>query len=127
MQQLRQGQSIIDIVNTDLGVVLASGLVGLALFCGFFLVVLYELFAAMRRAGGRDGEPYALGQALFCALLGILVIICTTSNIGLIPVIYWSIAGLAQVYARLPALARARTPASDPAPHNLEEVNSAHS
>jgi O-antigen ligase len=88
------------VVNTYLGVALASGLVGLALFCGFFLVVLAELVAAMRRAGSRDGELYTLGQALFCALLGILVMIFTTSSIGLIAVIYWSIAGLAQAYAR---------------------------
>jgi O-antigen ligase len=115
MQQLRQGQGIIDIVNTYLGVALASGLVGLALFCGFFLVVLAELFAAMRRAAergrellaDREGEAYALGQALFCALLGILVMISTTSSIGLIALIYWAIAGLAQAYARVPALARA--------------------
>src|SRR5258707_3117917 len=66
MQQLRQGQGIIDIVNTYLGVALASGLLGLALFCGFFLAVLAGLFAAMRRAGDRDGEAYALGQALLC-------------------------------------------------------------
>jgi O-antigen ligase len=127
MQQLKQGQGIIDIVNTYLGIALASGFAGLSLFCGFFLVVLVELLAAMRRAGGRDGEPYALGQALSCALLGILVMICTTSSIGLIPVIYWSIAGLAQAYARAPALARERTPTPQPAPHNLGEINSAHS
>jgi O-antigen ligase len=107
MQQLKQGQGIIDVVNTYLGVALASGLVGLALFCGFFLVLLVQVFAAMRRAGARDGEPYALGQALLCALLGILVMIFTTSSIGLIALIYWAIAGLAQAYARLPALARA--------------------
>ena len=107
MQQLRQGEGIIDVVNSYLGVALASGLVGLGLFCGFFLLVLYELFGAMRRAGRRDAEPYALGQALFCALLGILAIISTTSSVGLIPVVYWSIAGLGQAYARTPALARA--------------------
>jgi O-antigen ligase len=104
MQQLKQGQGIIDIVNTYLGVALASGLVGLALFCGFFLVVLVELLAAMRRAGKRDGELYALGQALFCALLGILVMIFTTSSIGLIAVIYWAIAGLGIAYARMLAV-----------------------
>jgi len=104
MQQLRQGQGIIDIVNTYLGVALASGLVGLALFCGFFLVVLVQLFAAMRRAGARDGEPYALGQALSCALLGILVMIFTTSSIGLIALIYWAIAGMGVAYARMLAV-----------------------
>jgi len=107
MQQLRTGEGIIDVVNTYLGVALASGLVGLALFCGFFLAVLYELASVMRRAGDRDGEAYALGQALLCALLGILVMICTTSSVGLIPVVYWSIAGLAQAYAHAPGLARA--------------------
>jgi len=105
MQQLRQGQGIIDVVNTYLGVALASGLVGLGLFCGFFLVVLAGLVVAMRRAGNRDAELYTLGQALFCALLGILVMIFTTSSIGLIAVVYWSIAGLAQAYARQASMA----------------------
>jgi O-antigen ligase len=105
MQQLKQGQGIIDVVNTYLGIALASGLVGLSLFCGFFVVVLVELCVAMRRAGDRGGEPYALGQALLCALLGILVIIASTSSIALIPVLYWSIAGLAQGYAREASIA----------------------
>jgi len=100
MQQLKQGEGIIDVVNTYVGVALASGLVGLSLFCGFFLVVLLELLAVLRRAGDRDGEPYVLGQALFCALLGILVMIGSASSTGLIPLVYWSIAGLAQAYAR---------------------------
>src|SRR6185503_9393434 len=105
MQQLKQGEGIIDVVNTYVGVALASGLVGLGLFCGFFLVVLAGLVAAMRRAGNRDAELYTLGQALFCALLGILVMIFTTSSIGLIAVVYWSIAGLAQAYARQASMA----------------------
>lgn len=118
MQQLRQGQGIIDVVNTYLGVALASGLVGLALFCGFFLVVLYELASAMRRAGeapagGREGELYVLGQALFCVLVGILVMIASTSSLTLIPIVYWSIAGLAQAYAGVPALAGQLQPAGE--------------
>jgi O-antigen ligase len=113
MQQLKQGQGIIDIVNTYLGVALASGFVGLTLFCGFFLVILVELLAAMRRAGERDSDSYGVGQTLFCALLGILVMIFTTSSIGLIAVIYWSVAGLAQAYARAPVLASAAATEQD--------------
>jgi O-antigen ligase len=108
MQLLRTGDGIIDVVNTYLGVALASGFVGLALFCGFFLAVLGELCAGLRRAAvaeGRGGDVYALGQALFCVLLGLLVIIFTTSSIGLIPIVYWSIAGLAQAYARAASFA----------------------
>jgi O-antigen ligase len=107
MQQLRQGEGIIDVVNSYLGIALASGFVGLALFCGFFLVVLVELFGAMRRAGERGGEPYVLGQALFCVLVGVLVMIASTSSLTLIPVVYWSIAGLAQAYARSKVMVRA--------------------
>ena len=68
-----------------------------------------------------------LGQALFCALLGILVMIASTSSLTLIPVLYWSIAGLAQAYARAPALARAGAPAPRLAPHDVGEINSARS
>jgi len=107
MQQLRQGQGIIDIVNTYLWVALGSGLVGLALFCGFFVAVALGIFKAMRNAGNRNDEPHLLGQALLSTLLGILVIIFTTSSINLIPVIYWSVAGLGIAYARMLALATA--------------------
>jgi O-antigen ligase len=113
MQQLRQGQGIIDIVNSYLQVALASGLVGLALFCGFFSAVGFALLKAMRAAGGKTDETYLLGQALLATLLGILVIIATTSSMDLVPVIYWSVAGLGIAYARLPALARAPEPERD--------------
>lgn len=100
MQELKQGQGIIDIVNSYLGIGLASGLVGLSLFVGFFLFVLMSLFRALRSVGGRDRELYALGQALFAVIVGILVIIATVSSISVIPLIYWSLAGLAMAYAR---------------------------
>jgi hypothetical protein len=77
------------------------------------LDTLVELVGAMRRAGDRDGEPYVLGQALFCVLAGILVMIASTSSLTLIPLLYWSIAGLAQAYARAPGLARARETKQD--------------
>jgi O-antigen ligase len=101
MQQLIQGEGIIDIVNSYLQVALASGFVGLGLFCGFFVAVALSVFKAMLAAGERGGERYVLGQALLATLLGILVIIGTTSSMDLIPLIYWSVAGLGIAYARL--------------------------
>jgi len=71
----------------------------------------------MRNLPDRSGEPYLLGQALLATLLGILVIIFTVSSITLIPVIYWSVAGLGVAYARMVALARAAEPAN-PIAHN---------
>lgn len=107
MQDLRQGQGIIDIVNTYLSVGLGNGLVGLALFSGFFILIAFGIFRGMRNLPGRNDELYSLGQALFATLLGILVTIATVSSITVIPVIYWSVAGLGVAYARM--LVRAKT------------------
>ncbi len=110
MQSLRQGQGIIDVVNTYLGVGLASGLVGLALFSGFFISVAFGIYRGMRALGNRNGELHLLGQALLATLIGILVIIFTVSSISSIPIVYWSVAGLGVAFAR--TLARAKAPAS---------------
>jgi O-antigen ligase len=101
LQELKQGEGIIDVVNTYLGVGLASGLVGLSLFSGFFIAVAVSIFKGMRNLADRNDELYLLGQVLFSTLLGILVILFTVSSISVIPVIYWSVAGLGVAYARM--------------------------
>jgi O-antigen ligase len=113
MQQLRQGEGIIDIVNSYLGIALDSGLVGLSLFTGVFIAVALGIFKGMRSLPDRNDELYLLGRALLATLLGILVVIGTaSSSIAVIPVIYWSVAGLGVAYARLLALAKAPGAAS---------------
>jgi len=107
MQELRQGQGIIDVVNTYVGIALGSGLVGLSLFAGFFVSVAVGIFKGMTNLTDRHGEPYLLGQVLLSTLLGILLIIFTVSSISVIPVVYWSVAGLGVAYARMLALAKA--------------------
>lgn len=112
MQELKQGGGFIDLVNTYLGIGLSSGLVGLSLFAGFFIAITAGIFKDMRNLADRNGELYLLGQVLFSTLLGILVIIFTVSSITVIPVIYWSVAGLGVAYARM--LALAKVPAKAP-------------
>ena len=94
LEQLRQGQGIIDIVNTYLGVLLPTGLVGLTLFLSFFLTIAVGLYKAMRQYADKDGELHLLGRSLLATLIGILVIIFTVSSISYIAVVYWSVAGL---------------------------------
>jgi O-antigen ligase len=106
MEELRQGQGIIDIVNTYVGVALSNGLVGLSLFSGFFIVVAFGIFKGMRNLTDRKSEHLRLGRALFSTLIGILVIIFTVSSISVIPAIYWSVAGLGVAYARMLRLAK---------------------
>jgi O-antigen ligase len=107
MQQMKQGEGIIDIVNTYLAVTLESGLVGLSLFAGFFIAVAAGVVKSMRSLRDRNDELYVLGQALFGTLLAILIIIASASSILVIAVIYWSVAGLCVAYARVLALAKA--------------------
>jgi O-antigen ligase len=101
MESLRQGQGIIDIVNTYIQIVLETGLVGLGLFIGFFALILWRVYLAMRSIRDRNSEERLLGRALLATLLAILLIIFTVSSIALIPIVYWSVAGLGAAYAEM--------------------------
>jgi O-antigen ligase len=101
MERMRQGEGIIDIVNTYIGIALEYGLVGLGLFVGFFVLVLSGIYKAMRGIRNRDDEIYRLGRALLAALVGILVTIFTVSSITIIPIVYWSVAGLGVAYIQM--------------------------
>ncbi len=93
-QQLRQGEGIIDMVNSYLGIAMGTGVVGLSLFVGFFLAAAWVAWRARRLT---DAEPQALefSRAVLAAVAGMAVIIATTSSINVIPVIYFLFAGLA--------------------------------
>lgn len=103
MEALRGIDGLIDIVNTYVLVGLANGLVGLSLFAGFFLSVIFAIYKSMRTLADRIDERYVLGQALISTLLGILVIIGTVNPIPVSQAIYWSLAGLGVAYARMVA------------------------
>jgi O-antigen ligase len=101
MEAMRQGQGIIDIVNTYIAVTLQSGYVGLSLFIGFFVLSLLGIYRRMRSISDKTSEEHLLGQSLFATLLAILVIIFTVSSITIIPIVYWSVAGLGVAYAQM--------------------------
>lgn len=98
---LTQGEGIVDIVNSYIDVVLEYGLVGLSLFLGFFWLVLLSIYRSMKKVADKKSEVHLFGRTLLSCLLAILVIIFTVSSIGIIPIIYWAIAGLGVAYARL--------------------------
>ncbi|HSA99733.1 MAG TPA: O-antigen ligase family protein [Anaerolineales bacterium] len=98
---LRQGQGIIDIVNTYIQVALETGFMGLGLFVSFFALTLLGIYKAMRSIRDRNSEERLLGRALLATLLAILVMIFTVSSITIIPIVYWSVAGLGVAYAQM--------------------------
>ncbi|MBK7764889.1 MAG: hypothetical protein IPI44_01580 [Sulfuritalea sp.] len=102
LEELRQGQGIIDLVNSYLSIALSSGLVGLSLFACFFGVILWGIFKGMQGLG-QDDERHLLGRVLMATLVGILVTIAAVSSINVIPFICWSVAGVRRGYIRLAA------------------------
>lgn len=111
LEQMRQGEGIIDIVNSYLGVAMRNGLVGLALFLGVFLVIGWGLVQCLRRIEDKDSEDHLLGRVLLAALAAVMVTIATVSSILTVPLLYWSLLGMAVAYrqmmlARLPAVQR---------------------
>jgi len=101
MQSLRTGQGIIDVVNTYVGIALQYGLIGLALFVGFFASILIGIFREMRRLKGGDRELHLLARALFATLIAIIVVVGTASSVGVIAVLYWLTAGLGMAFMRV--------------------------
>jgi O-antigen ligase len=101
MQEMIQGEGIVDIVNTYLQVSLNYGLVGLSLFAGFFLVVLSGIYKSRKMISDKASELYLLGRSLTATIIAVLVIIFTVSSIVTIPIIYWSLAGMGVAYIHI--------------------------
>lgn len=101
MQSMMQGQGIIDVVNTYIGIALNSGFIGLGLFLLLFTVTLWQLYRCFKRLPPDQRELQNLGRSIFATLLAVLVIIFTASSILTIPTIYWSLAGLSVAYIQM--------------------------
>lgn len=90
---------IIDIVNTYILLALEIGLVGLGLFVGVFVLVAFGIHRVIRSLPADADEARLLGRVLLAALLATMVTIFTTSSITVIPIVYWSLAGMGVAYA----------------------------
>src|SRR5947209_19575554 len=84
MEQMRQGEGIIDMVNSYLGVALPTGSVGLFLFLAVFGSSLICLLRQSFDRYAHHDEGRTVARALLAALVGILVTIATASSIGAI-------------------------------------------
>ncbi len=107
MEDLRQGEGIIDIVNTYLGVALNYGLVGLFCFLSFILLAMLRVYARTRVLVHSDPDLALFGTSLITCIVGTLVMIHSNSfNLGPEKMFY-VLAGLATAYvSTTQALAR---------------------
>ena len=97
MRSMMQGEGIIDIVNSYVGVALESGLVGLGLFLLFFIIPLLKMynFLPTLKKHNEFKEWSDLNRVFIATILGIMLTIFTTSSIGVVAIYYWSVVGLA--------------------------------
>jgi len=117
MQQLIQGQGIIDIVNSYLRVTLESGLVGLSLFIGvsfFSALTAYRAIGAVRAV---DRELAVYGQAWLAALASVMLVIATTSSVvAQVAEVHWLLCGMCVGFSRSAAALRLAPAAAIPQP-----------
>jgi O-antigen ligase len=100
MQSLKQGQGIIDIVNSYIGLALTYGLVGLSFFVGLLLCAFRAAWSGWR-ASPPDGEGRHLGRALLAALVAVMVTIVGVSSINTIGTMNMLLAGLCLGFGKL--------------------------
>ena len=110
MEQMRQGQGIIDIVNSYLGIALGMGYIGLAIYVSIYVIAILKTWGGIRRSTNFSSELEGIGRALLGTTVGMMIIIATASCFLSMPFIIWIIVGLSLRYSQLTAeLALKRT------------------
>jgi len=101
MESMRQGQGIIDLVNTYIQIILPYGAVGLFLFLSIFLGLLFSCHRMIKKLPKNEVDLIRMGRALFAIMSSVLLIIFTASSIDYIPTVYWALAGLMASYIHM--------------------------
>ena len=104
LEDLRQGEGIIDLVNTYLSVALGYGFVGLFLFWSFILVAIFKAYRRARDLTLSDPDLAMIGTSLVASIVGVLIMLDTSSFIIGVEKMFFTLAALAVAYARLEKL-----------------------
>ena len=99
MQDLRQGQGIVDFVNGYLAELLATGFVGLILFLSIVLVALRKVWVASRAIKLTDQRFGMAGASLVSCIVGTLGL---SAFGGPDTNVLWALVALAVAYSHLP-------------------------
>jgi len=119
LEDLRQGQGIIDLMNGYAAVALAYGLVGLGLLMGFFLSCFWNAYRVSRAMARADVDLSMVGASLVACMAGTLLMLAMGGFGGGVEKMFYVLAGLAAGYAQL---ARASHPAHARALHEAAPI-----
>jgi hypothetical protein len=100
MEDLRQGEGIIDIVNTYLGVALNYGLIGLFCFLSFILLGIKKVYTRSKELIRSDPDLALVGSSLIACIVGILIMIDSNSFALGCEKMFYALAGLTTAYAK---------------------------
>jgi O-antigen ligase len=101
MQELRQGEGIVDVVNTYLGILLNNGFLGLALFLAFILTPALKAWAASRSTMSNDRDLPIMGASIVACIVGMLALFENGSFGGGPANMFYAFAGFATGYSML--------------------------
>jgi O-antigen ligase len=101
MEDLRQGEGIIDVVNTYAGIALNKGFIGLGIFACFILVALVKAYRRAKALAKSDPDLAVLGVSIVACVLGTLLMLENCSFILAYEKMFYVLAGLAAAYDHL--------------------------
>ena len=106
MQSLKQGEGIIDLVNSYLAIALDAGVVGLIVYLAPYVVTVGRLLAAAgpEAAAGQPDAPggVAFGPVFVALSISMLATIFTTSTFALMPLLLTLLLALPIARLRMP-------------------------
>ncbi len=98
MESMRQGQGIIDIVNSYINIALSHGMLGVLLFLLIFFSTASHLYNSTKNKPRRSERVVMLSRILFGIHIYILSVIATVSSIDYVPIFYWMIIGVSAAH-----------------------------
>lgn len=100
LQEFRQGEGIIDLVNSYLIITLNTGLVGLTLYLLPQAIAFFGMLRRLVASDGDAGDPFI--RAFLSILLANGLMLFTTSSINVMPAVSLFVVTLSLVYLRVP-------------------------
>jgi hypothetical protein len=103
LEHMRQGQGIIDIVNSYLGEALVRGLPGLLLFGGALFCSLWAVLRRYHRDSMSGGGSESAGAAFLASMvIATSFLLVTISMVGHISTYLWLLVAMCSAYSALP-------------------------
>lgn len=94
LEELRQGQGIIDLINGYVSILLYHGLIGLTLFLGFFAVGLWGCVRHVYRCRASHPDTAFLGASIAACMIGTLLMGAVGSFGNAVMILYLALAGM---------------------------------